>query len=231
MSQENLKTLYDLAYKWGTDKAIGAPGYHGYSVVYENLFKNVQNNEIRLLEIGVASGQSIAMWYEYFINSKIHCIDDINRKLTDEIVKELTQTNRVFFQQGDQGDRLFLTSMYNLFGGEDFDIIVDDGSHQPNHQMISFAHLFPHLKSGGYYIIEDITIPESEVILNVPNNIETYNTIIDFKDKGILKSNFVTDDENLYLQNNILNIEIHYSNKESSFPPYGKWGVAIIEKK
>lgn len=48
MSQENLKTLYDLAYKWGTDKAIGAPGYHGYSVVYENLFKNVQNNILNI---------------------------------------------------------------------------------------------------------------------------------------------------------------------------------------
>ena len=40
--------------------------------------------------------------------------------------------------------------------GGDFDIIIDDGSHKMNHQQISFDVLFPHLKSGGIYVIEDL---------------------------------------------------------------------------
>ena len=40
--------------------------------------------------------------------------------------------------------------------GGDFDIIIDDGSHIVAHQIISFKTLFPYLKSGGIYVIEDL---------------------------------------------------------------------------
>jgi len=35
------------------------------------------------------------------------------------------------------------------------DIIIDDGSHHGEHQLISFNTLFPLLSPGGFYIIED----------------------------------------------------------------------------
>jgi hypothetical protein len=39
----------------------------------------------------------------------------------------------------------------------ELDLIIDDGSHHPAHQVISFTYLFEHgLKPGGVYIIEDI---------------------------------------------------------------------------
>ena len=37
-----------------------------------------------------------------------------------------------------------------------FDVIIDDGSHLPEHQLATLRHLFPLLKPGGYYVIEDI---------------------------------------------------------------------------
>ena len=37
-----------------------------------------------------------------------------------------------------------------------FGLIIDDGSHFNRHQLFSFHHLFPHLKDGGIYVIEDV---------------------------------------------------------------------------
>lgn len=37
-----------------------------------------------------------------------------------------------------------------------FDIIIDDGSHWPQHQIISFETLWKAVKPGGMYIVEDI---------------------------------------------------------------------------
>jgi hypothetical protein len=57
---------------------------------------------------------------------------------------------------GDQGSETDLMQWVNITGGG-FDIIVDDGSHNPRHQLESFRLLFEHaLKPGGIYFIEDI---------------------------------------------------------------------------
>ena len=36
-----------------------------------------------------------------------------------------------------------------------FDYLIDDGDHHPHSQIKTFELGFPHLKSGGYYVIED----------------------------------------------------------------------------
>ena len=57
--------------------------------------------------------------------------------------------------RGDQSDGAFLASMLAESGG-DFDIIVDDGSHNPAHMLFTFDMLFAHLRPGGLYIFEDV---------------------------------------------------------------------------
>ncbi len=42
--------------------------------------------------------------------------------------------------------------------GVEFDVIIDDGSHRPDHQQITLAALFPHLKPGGLYFVEDLLV-------------------------------------------------------------------------
>jgi hypothetical protein len=37
-----------------------------------------------------------------------------------------------------------------------FDIVIDDGSHVPKHVVTSFGALFPQVKDGGLYVIEDV---------------------------------------------------------------------------
>ncbi|HET7375323.1 MAG TPA: hypothetical protein VFK30_01370, partial [Anaerolineae bacterium] len=36
------------------------------------------------------------------------------------------------------------------------DIVIDDGSHLADHQIVSFEELLPHLRAGGVYCCEDI---------------------------------------------------------------------------
>jgi hypothetical protein len=40
--------------------------------------------------------------------------------------------------------------------GVAFDLIVDDGGHTMNQQYVSFKHLFPAVKDGGFYFLEDL---------------------------------------------------------------------------
>ena len=37
-----------------------------------------------------------------------------------------------------------------------FDIVVDDGSHQPKHIITTFEALYPFLKDEGHYFVEDV---------------------------------------------------------------------------
>ena len=37
-----------------------------------------------------------------------------------------------------------------------FDVIIDDGSHLNQHQIFTFETLYPFVKDGGVYVIEDV---------------------------------------------------------------------------
>jgi len=54
---------------------------------------------------------------------------------------------------GDQSDPHFLKSLTDKY---QYDIIIDDGSHFPQHQILTFQHLFSVLKPGGLYVVEDL---------------------------------------------------------------------------
>jgi hypothetical protein len=56
---------------------------------------------------------------------------------------------------GDQNNPEHLEECVRIYGG-DFDIIVDDGSHYGEHIVTSFKTLYPYLKKGGIYVIEDL---------------------------------------------------------------------------
>jgi hypothetical protein len=55
---------------------------------------------------------------------------------------------------GDQADRKF----WNRFKHEveAVDIVIDDGGHTPEQQIVSLEELLPHLRPGGVYLCEDV---------------------------------------------------------------------------
>jgi len=101
-----------------------------------------------VLEIGVESGGSLGMWSHYF-GPKCRMFGvDINPKC-----KSFENgTTKIYI--GDQGDRKF----WRQFTSEvpALDIVIDDWSHDPDHQLLTFEELLPHIRPGGIYICEDI---------------------------------------------------------------------------
>lgn len=110
-------------------------------------FKELLHQPIRLLEIGVFRGQSAKMWEEYFPKGVIIGADI-------EPTAKQYQTGRICIEIADQSNIADLVSLGVRHGP--FDIIVDDGSHFWNHQITTLRHLFPFLKPGGFFVVEDI---------------------------------------------------------------------------
>ena len=55
---------------------------------------------------------------------------------------------------GDQGNKEFLQDFVKKSGGN-FDIIVEDGGHYMKQQIVSLNELWPAIKPGGMYFVED----------------------------------------------------------------------------
>lgn len=228
-----MSNLNDIGLKTQTDKASGS---HGYLDQYERIanLSELRNKDMKMLEIGVLNGASIRMWAEYFEKGKIFGMDNLevdvhlgsdwkreqNAVLYSDMMKE---NDRISIHQYDQGNREHLQTFIEEVGS-DFDFIIDDGSHFQEDQMVSFAFLFQHLKSGGYYIIEDVALPLSRYVEEFnpddrcwgieKQNRQTgffkdivFNTFIDFAASRNIKSSYLTDDEIDYINKNVADSE------------------------
>jgi hypothetical protein len=137
-----------LAIKYKTDKYNS----HWYTQHYDHHFKKFKSRKINLLEIGVggnenpyAGGNSLRMWKEYFKKARIYAIDVFEKIGIEE--------DRIRVFKGSQADEEFLKEVCGQIGP--IDIIIDDGSHINCHVINSFRILFPLLKTGGIYVVED----------------------------------------------------------------------------
>lgn len=136
-----MNSFYDLAAECGTDKVL----HHGYHFFYPRFLEGMREDRFRMLEIGYGDGASARFWERYFPNAEVFVMD-IG-------VSGLHSRHEVFL--GDQSSLIDLERISDRLGSTRF--IIDDGSHQPNHQYDTFEYLFNVLlEPGGVYIIEDI---------------------------------------------------------------------------
>ena len=119
-----------------------------YFPIYERFLASYRGTNVVLIEIGVMGGGSLDMWRAYFgPNATIFGID-----IEPSCAGKVDPPNQV--RIGSQNDPVFLTSIIEEAGQPD--IVLDDGSHIADDQITSFRNLWPKLKDGGLYIIEDI---------------------------------------------------------------------------
>lgn len=119
-----------------------------YLDLYDRHFAQYRGQPIVFLEIGVDRGGSLEMWRRYFGPAATICGVDISPACAEVV----TPPNMV--RIGSQADPHFLLSVVEEIGRPH--IILDDGSHIASHQRISFETLFPVLRDGGIYAIEDM---------------------------------------------------------------------------
>jgi hypothetical protein len=118
-----------------------------YFDIYHSHFKRFIGTECTILEIGVDYGGSLQMWKNYFgVKAKIYGID-INPQC-----KALEEENVEVFI-GSQSDREFLREVKSRMSK--IDILIDDGGHTMEQQIISFEELFEHINDNGIYLCED----------------------------------------------------------------------------
>ncbi len=139
-----MTTLDELALKYGTDKSsLG----HNYCPLYE---KHLPKTVKKLIEIGVWHGDSIRMFKEWYNDQGEFFAMDV---FGGEVIPEPSLINLGITPfKGSQSDISFLKRIPHQF-----DVLVEDGSHHSDEQVITFRHMFKNnIADGGVYCLEDV---------------------------------------------------------------------------
>ena len=137
-----------------------------YFPIYERHFASFKGKPVKILEIGVFKGGSLAMWKDYFgARSVIVGLDiDQNCKQFED------RASDIHVRIGDQESQSFLASVSQEFGL--FDIVIDDGGHTTSQQIRSFLQLyFSAMKPDGVYLVEDLHTNYWREFMNYPGGL------------------------------------------------------------
>jgi len=119
-----------------------------YFDIYHRHFAPWRGRPATIVEIGVYHGGSLLMWKKYFgRRARIFGID------VDPRCKELAEP-QVEIIIGDQEDREFLGRVREQVGP--IDVLIEDGGHTMGQQIATFEEMFPAVKVGGVYLVEDL---------------------------------------------------------------------------
>ena len=125
----------------GTDKVA----HHAYERFYADFLVGFDGIG-SIVEIGYGNGESIGFWKSLYPSAFLYVIDrDV--ELQGDGFKVL---------KCDQSSNPQLNELRDFLLGKDVAVILDDGSHIPEHQLKTFDCLFSVLRQGGVYVIEDI---------------------------------------------------------------------------
>ena len=118
-----------------------------YFDVYDNIFSKYIGKKITFIEIGVLGGGSLFMWRDFFgPDARIIGIDlNPGAKRWEEDGFE------IFI--GSQADNKFWENTFDTIGA--VDIVLDDGGHTYEQQIITFNNCLTHINDGGMIVVED----------------------------------------------------------------------------
>ena len=135
-------------YKFFLEAKRTATKATNYFEAYEELLSKYRNKKIIVVEIGVKWGGSLHMWKNYFGNeSRIIGVD------FHSDVKKLEKEGFEIYI-GDQSSKLFWKEFFDKVGK--VDVIIDDGGHTNENQIITLNCCLPNINNGGILITEDV---------------------------------------------------------------------------
>jgi hypothetical protein len=142
-------SLTGLADLYGSDKGNIK---HGYTKVYEKLIAELAPHKrfpLQIAEVGVACGASLRMWANYCPTSVIWGFD-----IRPECANLCKDLDNVRIQIVDP-------RQYQM-PAKSLDLFVDDGSHMAEDIVETLVHCQTWVRSGGYYVIEDLACTYDE---------------------------------------------------------------------
>ena len=125
---------------------------HNYATVYDDVIGPYRHNKINLLEIGLwcpyFPGSSVRAWSRYLTKGTYYGVDIVDCTHLSNKNTKISILNQKNEEQLDD----------YIKDKPKFDFIIDDGCHEEDAITISLGALFPQLKSGGVYFIEDLHV-------------------------------------------------------------------------
>lgn len=145
----------------GSDKGNG---WHNFTMIYHRMFQDVRHQSLKIFELGLGTtslhfpssmgpnGRPLAShrgWREYFPNATIYGAD-----IDPDIITQEEDRIHTFFV--DQRDTASVHALWKHFQSEQFDIMIDDGLHEIEHNIHFLKNSIHKLTENGLYFIEDI---------------------------------------------------------------------------
>jgi hypothetical protein len=126
---------------------------------YERLFADRPDLEVRrMFELGIWDGGSAVLWVELLDRLESYVTIDLQTHGDSAYFQEWAATptgSKAHAHWGvDQADAATLRRLARSTGA-DLDVVVDDCSHLMKPTLASFEALFPLVRPGGLYIVED----------------------------------------------------------------------------
>jgi len=190
--------------------------WHGYIDFYEIFFKNREIKSIA--EVGIYLGNSVRWLLKRFPGARIYGADILEKQ------PQWPDDPSFFFTRLDQGDNVALRE---FFKEKELDLIIEDGSHRPEHQVLTLKEGIKALNPGGLYILEDIHTSHPEysrkkrlwpkqkrgnalsVLLAIDHYKRLGATIDSTKARLIANKSIVTEEEVILLDQNIASISLY----------------------
>jgi SAM-dependent methyltransferase len=163
---ERVKAAFDGR---GSDKSSAVD----YTAIYASILPSLPADP-RILEIGIGTNfedVDSSMGPEGVPGASLRAFRDLR---PDATVFGADVDRRILFSEPgitthwvDQLDRSSLAALRSQLGGQ-FDLVIDDGLHTRPANLNTFRTLFPAVRPGGWFVIEDVvgsTIPFWEQFL------------------------------------------------------------------
>jgi hypothetical protein len=126
---------------------------------YAKFFARASPPSANILELGLWDGGSLAFWFEMLRPQKMVGLDIEERADSDYFRRYVATRNfgkRISTYWGtNQADVVRLRQICECEFDGPLDLVFDDASHLYTPTKVSFETLFPLLRAGGFYVIED----------------------------------------------------------------------------